>query len=316
MSTEIATYQPGSLAVSAEQEAFTEKQRKALEHIGVENASDGDLQVFFHVCQRTGLDPFARQIYMIGRKSGERQPDGSWVDVVKQTIQTGIDGFRLIGRRAADQRRETISVHAPEWAKDDGTWRPVWVKAWGEPVAARVTILRNGEPFTAVALFDEYKQTKRNGDLTQMWGQRPAGQLAKCAEALAWRMAFPQDLSGIYVEDEMHQAENRPAGPERMEAGARIADVIRAEQVEAEVAEEPETPSPLLNTRSNLAKRLYATIGQAGIPETQRVAFIATAIGRPIESSKEMTEAEAQEALDNFDALLAAWMTDATGGAA
>lgn len=190
-----------TLAIQPEQTRFTDQQVTMLRHIGVEKAKDADLQVFFHQCQRTGLDPFARQIYMIERWSKEGP---------KYTIQTGIDGYRLIGRRAAQASKETISVKQPLWAHPDGGWRDVWLPAWGTPGAAKVTILRGGEEFTAVSLFDEYKQTKRDGGLTQMWAQRPAGQIAKCAEALAWRMAFPQDLAGIYTDTEMEQADNRP----------------------------------------------------------------------------------------------------------
>lgn len=209
MSTELATTGPSTaLTLADEQTTWTPSQVAALRHMGVEDASPGDLEVFFHVVKRTGLDPFARQIYMIGR----RQKDGDrWV--TKQTIQTGIDGYRLIGRRAADRRGERISVSAPEWAHEDGTWRPVWSPKWGLPVAARVTVRRDGEEFVGVALFDEYKQTRRDGNLTSMWAQRPAGQIAKCAEALAWRMAFPQDLASVYVEDEMHQASNPEPAP-------------------------------------------------------------------------------------------------------
>lgn len=194
-----------TLAIQPEQTQFTDKQVTMLRHIGVEKAKDADLQVFFHQCQRTGLDPFARQIYMIERLS----KDGP-----KYTIQTGIDGYRLIGRRAAQLAKETISVKQPLWAHPDGGWRDVWLPAWGMPGAAKVTILRGGEEFVAVALFEEYKQTKRDGGLTQMWAQRPAGQIAKCAEALAWRMAFPQDLAGIYTDTEMEQAENKPRSPQ------------------------------------------------------------------------------------------------------
>lgn len=194
-----------TLAIQPEQTQFTDKQVTMLRHIGVEKAKDADLQVFFHQCQRTGLDPFARQIYMIERWS----KDGP-----KYTIQTGIDGYRLIGRRAAQLAKETISVKQPLWAHPDGGWRDVWLPAWGMPGAAKVTILRGGEEFVAVALFEEYKQTKRDGGLTQMWAQRPAGQIAKCAEALAWRMAFPQDLAGIYTDTEMDQADNRPRSPQ------------------------------------------------------------------------------------------------------
>src|SRR5690606_34963435 len=163
MSTDVTIHEGGStLAIRPEQATFDAEQRAALAHMGVENAPDGDLKVFFHVCQRSGLDPFARQIHMIGRNSKDQRTQ-QWV--TKYTIQTGIDGYRLIGRRAADRVGTTISIGAPEWAHEDGSWRPVWVKAWGQPVAARVTISRGGEPFTAVAMFDEYAQTKRDGGL-------------------------------------------------------------------------------------------------------------------------------------------------------
>lgn len=208
MSNELAIQGASStLAIAETQTAFTSQQVALLQHIGVEDASEADLQVFFHQCKRTGLDPFAKQIYMIGRVQS-KNVNGQWLKETKQTIQTGIDGYRLIGRRAAAATRETISLKPPQWAHPDGGWRDVWAPAWGQPVAARVTILRNGEEFTGVALFDEYKQTKRDGGLTQMWAQRPAGQIAKCAESLAWRMAFPQDLAGIYTEEEMGQADN------------------------------------------------------------------------------------------------------------
>jgi len=208
-----------ALTIADDQATFTDQQVAALRHMGVDGASPADLAVFFHVVKRTGLDPFARQIYMISRKSkGE----------TKQTIQTGIDGYRLIGRRAADARREPISVSAPEWARPDGQWLSLWSAEWGTPLAARVTITRGGEPFTAVALFDEYKQTKYDGGLTAMWAQRPAGQIAKCAEALAWRMAFPQDLAGVYVEDELQHADGGPAA--RTVAAGK--DALRAAVVE------------------------------------------------------------------------------------
>lgn len=316
--TEIGTYQqPGSgLTLHAEQSSFTPEQVTALAHIGVDKASEGDLRVFFHVCQRTGLDPFARQIHMIGRQVSEMGADGQWRKVTKQTIQTGIDGFRLIGRRAADRAHHKVSVSAPEWAHEDGTWRPVWRKAWGFPVAARVTIHRDGEPFTAVAMFDEYVQTKRDGQPNSMWANRPGGQLAKCVEALAWRMAFPQDLAGVYVDEEMGQADNHARvehgqRPQSALAQALAPPVEDAEPIDGEVVVEAEiAESPLLNTSSKLAKRLYATIGGAGIPESQRIAFLSTAVGRELDSSKELTDAEAEEILDNFDALLEAFMAD------
>lgn len=235
MSNDLVIHQPQTaLAIAPEQREFTPNQVAMLQHIGVENATDSDLQVFFHQCQRTGLDPFARQIYMIGRPSN-RNVGGQWVKETKQTIQTGIDGYRLIGRRAAQRANETISVKPPLWAHPDGGWRDVWLPVWGQPAAAKVVILRGNQEFTGVALFDEYKQTKRDGGLTQMWAQRPAGQIAKCAESLAWRMAFPQDLAGIYTEEEMSQADNPPvssAPAEVVDAEDQASPKITAEDWE------------------------------------------------------------------------------------
>lgn len=214
------------LMIGETQTAFTPQQTAMLQHVGVEGANEADLNVFFHQCKRTGLDPFARQIYMIGRPSKNRKTD-RWE--TKQTIQTGIDGYRLIGRRAADRAGDSIKIHPPQWAHPDGGWRDVWIREWGNPVGARLTIERGGEPFTATALFDEYKQTKRDGGLTSMWAQRPAGQIAKCAEAAAWRMAFPQDLSGIYTDAEMGQADNATPAPPSAPKGPGVASLLDPE---------------------------------------------------------------------------------------
>ncbi|QLQ11147.1 MAG: phage recombination protein Bet [Nocardioidaceae bacterium] len=274
--TTLAKHEGSGLAIEPGQARFTETQIAALTQIGVEKASPGDLEVFFHVCQRSGLDPFARQIYLIGRQVSELGEDGNWRKVTKQTIQTGIDGFRLIGRRAADKHGHAVSVAAPEWAHPDGSWRPVWMGEWGNPVAARVTIKRGGEPFTAVALFDEYKQTKRSGDLTAMWSQRPAGQIAKCAEGLAWRMAFPQDLAGIYTDDEMGQADN----PEPEPAKTGLASVL---------GDRPITDK----TRG----ALFKLMGEIGIKEAEdQREFLTDTLGREVASRSTLTEAEGVKA--------------------
>ena len=187
MTTEIAVRGGSDLAITSEQTYWTDQQLAALKQLGVEGASPGDLAVFFHQTTRTGLDPFARQIYMVGRWDSKSRG-------MKYTIQTGIDGFRLIGRRAADRRRETLEVSDTEWCGADGVWRDVWLDRSAPPAAARVYVVRNGGRFPGLALFHEYAQTTKDGALTRMWQEKGALMIAKCAEALAWRRAFPQDL--------------------------------------------------------------------------------------------------------------------------
>ena len=195
MSTDVATSGPSTaLTIHPGQTEFNEQQVSALQQLGVDRANRGDLAVFFHQAVRTGLDPFAKQIYMIERQG-------------KQTIQTGIDGFRLIARRAVAATGEAFGYEDTLWCGEDGKWTDVWLSK-EPPSAAKVTVIRGGHRFSAVALFDEYAGRKRDGSLMQMWATKGALMLAKCAEALALRKAFPQDLSGLYTSDEMQQADN------------------------------------------------------------------------------------------------------------
>jgi len=176
-----------ALAVTSEQGFWDDKQLAALKQIGLGNAPKGDLAVFLHYAQRTGLDPFARQIYMIAR-GGNFQ------------IQTSIDGFRIVAQRSGKYAGQTKS----EWCGDDGVWKEVWLSK-DFPSAARVGVYNKdfAEPLYAIAKWDSFAVVN-----SPMWKKMPDLMLAKCAEALALRKAFPQDLSGIYTAEEMEQTEN------------------------------------------------------------------------------------------------------------
>lgn len=303
MSSELVRHDPHStaLSIAPDQDRFTDDQVAVLRHIGVEGASDADLAVFFHQVKRTGLDPFARQIYMLGRNTFNQRTN-RWE--TKQTIQTGIDGYRLIARRAADAARQPYSTSATQWAHPDGGWRDVWVKSWGAPLAAKVTVTRAGEPFTATALFDEYVQTKKDGAPTQMWAQRPAGQLAKCAEALALRMAFPHDLAGIYVEDEIGDTPVERQGPPATTGKDRMARALSPapEPEEPPLDDEPVWPEPVVDVdpiTPAQQKALHAALRDAGAGDRDTgLELIASIIGRPVESSKELTKADASRVID------------------
>lgn len=204
MSTEL-TKAGGSLAIRPEQTVWTAEQAAVLRQSGIsEDATNAELAGFLHLCQRTGLDPFSRQIYLIGRKDRRA---GRTVF----TPQTGIDGYRVIAQRATVKTSGTYGYEDTLWCDKSGNWRDVWLDD-APPAAAKVIVIRNGSRFSAVARFSEYVQAY-DGKPTGLWAKMPAGQIAKCAEALALRKAFPHDLAGVYTAEEMAQADN--AAPER-----------------------------------------------------------------------------------------------------
>lgn len=283
MSNEIETRQHRSaLAVSAGQTSWTDEQMAALRQLGVEQASNGDLAVFLNYAQRTGLDPFARQIYMIGRRA--KQGD-NWV--TKWTIQASIDGLRIVAERSGDYAGQT----EPEFCGEDGVWRNVWTSAQ-PPVAARIGVLRHGfqQPCYGVAYYDEYVQLGKDGKPTAMW-LKPRIMLAKCAEAVALRKAFPNDLSGIYTADEMAQATSHPAPqPENWaQAAPANVDTTTGEIVEGELLERASADDMeallLAFTAAGITSRaarqtfIVDTLGHAVTPETMTAAECEALLG-------------------------------------
>ncbi|WP_187645673.1 recombinase RecT [Streptomyces sp. TRM49041] len=207
------------LAIRDDQKAFEDQQLRALRAAfpDLVEASPAQLGIFFHYCKASGLDPFGRQIYMIKRKSrGE----------IRWTIQTGIDGYRLIARRAADRAGQPIAYEDFVWYDAEGGEHSVWLRD-EPPAACRSVLWRGDSRFPAVAHWREYAPKvwdyeAQEYKLGGLWPQMPASQLSKVAEALALRRACPADLSGLHVDEEMHAADAAESRERVQAAAARL----------------------------------------------------------------------------------------------
>ena len=201
MTTALTTNGKHELAPRSEME-ISREQVELIKRTIAKGTTDDEFQLFLHSAKRMGLDPLAKQIHAVKRWS---VADNREI----MSIQVSIDGYRLI----ADRTGNYAPGKANTYAHDES----------GKLQSATAYVMKfvrgTWIETSATAHMSEYAQTKKDGSFTAMWATKPHVMLGKCAEALALRRAFPAELSGVYTDDEMAQADNevitvsKPAAP-------------------------------------------------------------------------------------------------------
>lgn len=205
-------------------QGLNREQIELLKRTYCQGATDDELALANSLIQRTQLDPFARQIAFIKRWNSDLKRE-------VMTPQITVDGARLL----AERTKQYGGQLGPWWCGPDGEWKDIWLERTA-PVAAKVGVIRKdwNEPLYAVARFDAYAARNKDGNLIALWAKMPDLMIAKCAEMLALRRAFPAELSGLYSDDEMQQAGNghaAPKAPQKVHEAA-IVEMVTQDQLD------------------------------------------------------------------------------------
>jgi phage recombination protein Bet len=162
-------------------------------------ASRGSIELVLGYCQAAGLDPLQKPVHIVpmyDSKAGK----------MRDVVMPGINLYRIQASRSG----ECAGVSEPEFGPDvvDAVVGGALITY---PQWCRVTVKRmmpNGMivDFTAKELWIENYAQKGGKEKSTapnaMWTKRPYGQIAKCAEAQAFRKAFPE-LASAYTAEEM-----------------------------------------------------------------------------------------------------------------
>jgi phage recombination protein Bet len=260
-------------------------------------ASDGELALFAMVCDRLEMDPFKDQIYLIGR----------W------DAQAGREIFRpqisVLGRAAIAHRTGLLTgIEGPWFApkrttKDDGSrgewdWEDVW--DWdGPPYAAKAQVWRAGSPtpYVFTALWSEFVQKKKDGEIYMMWRKMPANMLGKCAVSGALRRAFPESIGGVIG---------------AVDAAVASGDITQVERVAATIRQDAPPPAleapvpnppPPSRTLEERVRAFREAVAAAGGERAAIRSIVKEATGGRTEESAELTEDD----LPHVTAAYASW---------
>lgn len=223
---------------------FSQAQITLIKNTVAKGASDDELKLFLVVANKSGLDPFSKQIHFVKRK--QKVNGGGYIEV--GAIQTAIDGYRAIAERSGQYAGSDDIVYQ----EDEKGKNPIAATATVYKIVSGVRV-----PYTATARWKEFVPSTPNDF---MWNKMPYHMLGKVAEALALRKAFPNDLSGIYVEEETQSMGSV------VEAEQATVKSKKIDAPKTEVVEEPVKPV----ARENLFK----TAREFGAEEGKEDIFI------------------------------------------
>ncbi len=212
---------------------------------GNAQATDAEIAGFLAICKARGLNPLARDAYLV--KYGQNSPASTIVS-------------KDYYNRIAQQQQSYDGMEAGVVvAKPDGTleYREGALVGRTEHLVggwAKVYDKRRGHPSSAVVSMDEYDQQK------SLWRTKPATMIRKVAMVQALREAYPSSFQGLYDESEM------PEAPQP----------VAAQAVDVEAINEDLRAQAHMDVRADEMRRMsarLASITGQGVADVKRMLF-------------------------------------------
>lgn len=156
--------------------------------------SDQEVLMFIELCKSQRLNPFVRDAYLV--KMGDAYPAqiivGKDVFIKRASEHPNFNGMKagivVLDKKGDIKEREgALKLPGEELV---GGWCEVHLKDKDFPVKSIVS-------------FEEYAQKTKAGTLNSMWSTKGATMIRKVAQSQALREAFPNELRGLYQQEEM-----------------------------------------------------------------------------------------------------------------
>ena len=178
-------------------------------------AKPDSIRMVMGYCAARNLDPLRKPVHIV--PMWVKEP-GSDKGAMQDVVMPGIALYRIEAARTGEYAGKSEPIFGPMQTQRLGG-SDVSFPAW-----CKVTVYRmvNGQrcEFTALEYWlENYATAKRDSDAPNaMWKKRAFGQLAKCAEAQALRMAFPEATGGEPTAEEMEGKVLEPRAVENLAA--------------------------------------------------------------------------------------------------
>ena len=163
------------------------EQRELIKSLLAPEATEMEMELFLYDNRRRGVHPLDRLIHFTKRNG-------------KYTPVTSIHYMRLRADEGGRAGQDEPAFKGKEAMADYECKVTVRKQVPGEKIT-----------YTGTAKWKEFYPGEQGGF---MWRKMPSHMLSKCAEAVALRLAFPRELAGLYIQEELEslgdEANERP----------------------------------------------------------------------------------------------------------